>query len=61
MMLERKEAAILQRHQNERLEELRTTAATLRAKKDRIRVETSAIKVFDELLYKPFQLMIYLC
>ncbi|XP_053489105.1 centromere protein O [Ictalurus furcatus] len=44
MMLERREAAVLQRHQNERLEELRTTAATLRAKKDRIRVETSAIK-----------------
>ncbi|KAM9465863.1 centromere protein O [Clarias gariepinus] len=44
MMLERTEAAGSQRHQKERLEELRTTAATLRAKRDRIREEISAIK-----------------
>lgn len=61
MMLEKAEAVGLQRHQKEHLEELRTTAATLRAKRDRIRAETSKIKVFNELLYKHFQLMTYLC
>lgn len=50
MMLERTEAAGLQRAQQERVEELRATAATLRAKRDRIRAETAAIKVCKELL-----------
>ncbi|MCI4382565.1 hypothetical protein PGIGA_G00016310 [Pangasianodon gigas] len=50
MMLERAEAAGLQRHQKERVEELRTTAATLRAKRDRIRAETSSIKNLKDKL-----------
>lgn len=61
MMLEKIEAIGLQRPQKERVEELRTTAATLSAKRDRIRAETSKIKVFKEILYKHVQLMIYLC
>lgn len=55
MMLERTEAAGLQRRLEEHLEELRTTAATLRAKRDRIRGETSDIKVVMDLLHKQFQ------
>ncbi|XP_060790499.1 centromere protein O [Neoarius graeffei] len=43
-MLEKIEAIGLQRPQKERVEELRTTAATLRTKRDRIRAETSKIK-----------------
>lgn len=61
MMLERTEAAGLQRHQQERVEDLRATAATLRAKRARIQAEIAAIKVCRELLYKRFQLSIYLC
>ncbi|KAK2843502.1 hypothetical protein Q7C36_011717 [Tachysurus vachellii] len=48
MMLERTEAAGLQRRLEEHLEELRTTAATLRAKRDRIRGETSDIKNLND-------------
>lgn len=60
MTLERSEAAGLQGAQNERLEELRAKAATLRAKGERIRAETAAIKVRKESLYKRFQLTNYL-
>ncbi|TSO25150.1 Centromere protein O [Bagarius yarrelli] len=45
MMLEKSEAAGLQ---NGRLEELRTAAATVRAKRDQIRNETTAIKTLKE-------------
>ncbi|KAF7704522.1 centromere protein O [Silurus meridionalis] len=48
LMLERTEAAGPKGHQKARLEELQTTAAKIRAKRDRIRAETSTIKNLKE-------------
>lgn len=48
VMLEKAETAELQTNQNGRLEEIRTTVATLRAKRDQIQRETTAIKHLKE-------------